>query len=256
MTENGNLVLLVTTEQSYLIVSLIDKLAGHRIRTLSFNARNASASLSKEKADMIMIYVDQMPISKEVLIFLRDKADMENIPIIMLGDKYNIEKIIKIIPSDLIKTIFLRPINIDEVATRIKELIRVKSGGAKKKILVVDDSPDTLKKMKEWLHDKYQVKVAKSGTMAIKYLTMETPDLILLDYEMPIINGRQVFEMIRSEKDFETIPIMFLTSCNDKNVVMDIARLKPEGYLLKTMKPERIITEVDAFFAEKRRKQL
>ena len=69
MTENGNLVLLVTTEQSYLIVSLIDKLAGHRIRTLSFNARNASASLSKEKADMIMIYVDQMPISKEVLIF-------------------------------------------------------------------------------------------------------------------------------------------------------------------------------------------
>ena len=114
----------------------------------------------------------------------------------------------------------------------------------------------SLKKMKEWLHDKYQVIVAKSGTMAIKYLTMETPDLILLDYEMPIINGRQVFEMIRSEKDFETIPIMFLTSCNDKNVVMDIARLKPEGYLLKTMKPERIITEVDAFFAEKRGKQL
>ena len=110
--------------------------------------------------------------------------------------------------------------------------------------------------MKEWLHDKYQVIVAKSGTMAIKYLTMETPDLILLDYEMPIINGRQVFEMIRSEKDFETISIMFLTSCNDKNVVMDIARLKPEGYLLKTMKPERIITEVDAFFAEKRGKQL
>ena len=256
MTENGNLVLLVTTEQSYLIVSLIDKLAGQRIRTLSFNPRNASASLNKEKADMIMIYVDQMPISKEILISLRDKADMENIPIIMLGDKYNIEKIIKIISSDLIKTIFLRPINIDEVAAHIKELIRDKSRGTKKKVLVVDDSADTLKKIKEWLHDKYQVIVAKSGTMAIKYLTMETPDLILLDYEMPIINGRQVFEMIRSEKDFETIPIIFLTSCNDKNVVMDIARLKPEGYLLKTMEPEKIIAEVDSFFAEKRGKQL
>ena len=127
----------------------------------------------------------------------------------------------------------------------------------KQKILIVDDDNNIAELVALYLTKEcFETKIVNDGEEALKQFHIFHPDLILLDNEMPIINGRQVFEMIRSEKDFETIPIMFLTSCNDKNVVMDIARLKPEGYLLKTMKPERIITEVDAFFAEKRGKQL
>ena len=105
-----------------------------------------------------------------------------------------------------------------------------------------------LKKIKLWLSSKYHVIVAKSGAMAVKYLAMEKPDLILLDYEMPVLNGKQVLEMIRAEEDFRMIPIIFLTACNDKDVIMDIAKLKPEGYLLKTMEPSKIIGEIDSFF--------
>ncbi|MCH4192319.1 MAG: response regulator [Butyrivibrio sp.] len=252
----GNLALLVTTEHSYLMVSLIDKLAERRIRTVSVDADIASIFQSKEKANVILVYVDQTPIGDEVLVFLRDRADTGNIPIILLGDKYNIEAVQKSISKDFIDSIFFRPINVDEVAAHVQAIIKARNASVKKKILVVDDSADTLKKIKEWLQGKYQVIVAKSGTMAIKYLTMEIPDLILLDYEMPVLNGKQVLEMIRSEKDFETIPIMFLTSCNDRNVVMDIAKLKPEGYLLKTMDPEQIIAQVDTFFAEKKAEKL
>ena len=252
----GNLVLLVTTENSYLMVSLIDKMAERRIRTISVDAGIASIFQTKEKANVILVYVDQAPIGDEVLVFLRDRADTGNIPIIFLGDKYNIELAQKTISKEVIDSIFLRPINVDEVAAHVQAIIKARNASVKKKILVVDDSADTLKKIKEWLQDKYQVIVAKSGTMAIKYLTMETPDLILLDYEMPVLNGKQVLEMIRSEKDFESIPIMFLTSCNDRTVVMDIARLKPEGYLLKTMGPEQIIAEVDTFFAEKKAEKI
>lgn len=87
--------------------------------------------------------------------------------------------------------------------------------------------------------------------MAIKYLAMEQTDLILLDYEMPICDGRQVLEMIRAEKDFANIPVIFLTNKNDKESVVKISHLRPDGYLLKTMEPTQIVKNIDDFF-EKR----
>ena len=83
-------------------------------------------------------------------------------------------------------------------------------------------------------------------------MSQSLPDLILLDYEMPVIDGRQVLEMIRSESDFSAVPVIFLTSKNDKESIMKVLNLKPEGYLLKTMKPAEIVKAVDDFF-EKRK---
>ena len=105
-----------------------------------------------------------------------------------------------------------------------------------------------LRSVKSWLEDKYQVILANSGAMAIKYLAMNHPDLILLDYEMPVCDGRQVLEMIRSEPDFSTVPVIFLTGKNDKESVMKVTALKPDGYLLKTMEPEKLHQAIDEFF--------
>ena len=88
--------------------------------------------------------------------------------------------------------------------------------------------------------------------MAIKYLSTNRPDLVLLDYEMPIVDGKQVLEMIRSETEFADIPVMFLISKGDKESVMQVMSLKPDGYLLKTMPPEEIKQSVHAFFERKK----
>ena len=68
-----------------------------------------------------------------------------------------------------------------------------------KRILLVDDDPTFLKMLQGWLHEKYNITAVKSGMQAITYLANHTPDLILLDYDMPITPGPQVMEMIRSE---------------------------------------------------------
>ena len=94
--------------------------------------------------------------------------------------------------------------------------------------------------------------LANSGAMAIKCLAVNRPDLILLDYEMPICDGRQVLEMIRAESDFSDIPVIFLTGKNDKESVMKVTALKPEGYLLKTMPPQEIIQYIDEFFLRRK----
>ena len=121
----------------------------------------------------------------------------------------------------------------------------------KKQILVVDDSGAALRNIKGWLEGRYYVSLANSATMAIKYLALNRPDLILLDYEMPICDGKQVLEMIRSERDFADIPVIFLTARNDRDTVMNVTALRPEGYLLKTMEPDVIVQKIDAFFARR-----
>ena len=135
-----------------------------------------------------------------------------------------------------------------EAAETIKKYVDDYYRQDKKKILVVDDSATMLRTIKLWLDKKYSVSLANSGTMAIKHLSLSRPDLILLDYEMPICDGKQVFQMIRSELEFADLPIMFLTGKNDKQSIMSVLALKPAGYLLKTMGSDQIVAAIDEFF--------
>jgi len=122
----------------------------------------------------------------------------------------------------------------------------------KKKLLVVDDSEFMLMALQQLLGRDYEVATATSGLAAFRCITLGRPDLILLDYEMPVCNGNQVLEMIRSEKDFADIPIIFLTSRVDKESVKNVLWLKPQGYLSKSLSPELIKKEVDLFFKKKK----
>lgn len=125
----------------------------------------------------------------------------------------------------------------------------------KKKVLVVDDSDFMLKTVEELLEKDYEVTLAKSGLSAIRSITLERPDLILLDYEMPVINGSQVLEMIRAEEDFADIPVIFLTSRVDRESVRKVIELKPEGYLSKSLQPTDVKKEVDHYFEKKSRRK-
>ena len=121
----------------------------------------------------------------------------------------------------------------------------------KKKLLVVDDSDTVQLAMKGLLQEDYQITVANSGTSAICCITLERPDLVLLDYDMPVCDGVQVLKMIRSETEFADIPVFFLTGKVDKASVSKVIPLKPEGYLLKSAKPSEIKKNIDRYFAKK-----
>lgn len=118
----------------------------------------------------------------------------------------------------------------------------------KKKILVVDDSDFALQAMKNLLGSDYEIATAKSGMAAIMSLTLDKPDLILLDYEMPVCDGRQVLEMIRAEKDIADTPVMFISGDVSKERIQKLLELKPAGYMLKTMEPAEIKKGIDNYF--------
>lgn len=120
------------------------------------------------------------------------------------------------------------------------------------KILVVDDSEFIRARMRLLLADKYDILESDSSISAIKIIAVNRPDLVLLDYEMPVCDGKQALEMIRSDKDIADIPVMFLTGRSDKESVKNVKALKPEGYLLKTMPENFIVKTVDDFFENRK----
>ena len=142
-------------------------------------------------------------------------------------------------------------IRTEKNAEEIKNYLRENKEDATKKILLVDDSDVMLLAMKQLFSSDYQGATAKSGLSAIRSITLDRPDLILLDYEMPVCDGSQVLEMIRAEEDFATIPVIFLTGRMDKESVSKVMSLKPAGYLLKSLKPEEIKQNIDSFFQKK-----
>lgn len=121
----------------------------------------------------------------------------------------------------------------------------------REKILVVDDSDFMRTRMVKLLEGSYDLIEASSSISAIKEITKNRPHLVLLDYEMPVCDGRQALEMIRSDEDIADIPVMFLTGRGDKESVKKVMALKPEGYLLKTMSDEAIKKSIDDFFARR-----
>lgn len=118
----------------------------------------------------------------------------------------------------------------------------------KPKILVVDDSDFMRTRIVRLLAQDYDVIEADSSIAAIKKIVVNQPGLVLLDYEMPVCDGRQALEMIRSEKDIADIPVMFLTGRGDRESVKNVMALKPAGYLLKTMTDDVIKGVIDQFF--------
>ncbi len=122
----------------------------------------------------------------------------------------------------------------------------------RKKILVVDDSATIRQAMKNLLSEEYEVTLAESGVAAIRTIALNRPDLVLLDYEMPVCDGKMTLEMLRSEEYFSSIPVIFLTGRSDPDVVRKLLSLKPAGYLLKYLKPAEIKKKIDGFF-EKRK---
>ena len=115
---------------------------------------------------------------------------------------------------------------------------------------IVDDSATVREAMKLMLSKDYSVTAVESGVAAIRTIALDPPDLVLLDYEMPVCDGRQTLEMLRSDEVFANVPVIFLTGRKDPASMIGVMPLTPSGYILKTSKPAEIKKEIDDFFVK------
>jgi putative two-component system response regulator len=107
-------------------------------------------------------------------------------------------------------------------------------------ILAVDDTPENLDVVKGILSPENIVRVAINGMVALKIAQKQSPDLILLDINMPGMDGYQVCSELKSDKITAQIPVIFLTAELDKASEQKGYELGAVDYVTKPINPETL----------------
>ena len=123
------------------------------------------------------------------------------------------------------------------------------SDNASATILIVDDD-DMMLQMAEFIlkqDSTINILTVKSGLECLRTLQSgEKIDLILLDIQMPGMDGIKVMELIQKHDYWKQIPVIFLTAASDKNTVLKAGQMGAVGYIKKPFAPEDFINRVNA----------
>lgn len=131
---------------------------------------------------------------------------------------------------------------------------QAEGGNSKKCILAVDDNAIVLTRISNTLCNDYEVVTVNSGMRALRYLKEEKPDLILMDIKMTGMDGIETLREIRAMEDREDIPVIMLTGVEDKDFVVESAKLGIEDYILKPFYSDELLKRINRVFEQEEEK--
>ncbi len=112
------------------------------------------------------------------------------------------------------------------------------------RILVVDDNKIHLLQAKQILSDYFEVSTVISGIQALKFLDKKDVDLIILDIEMPVMDGRQTLAELRNNPKTARIPVIFLSATSDTETEATCFQLGAIDFITKPLVPQAMLTRV------------
>ena len=247
-------ILIVRAKESIVTRGIEKRLTDENHHVEHYFDRPEDVEPSIPGADVIILYLSDglRPNQGEFLNIATILHDMKlaGKRAVMIGEERDREPLMNSL-KDMRGCIWVnRPLDMDAFV-KIVEDPKTRALATEPSILIVDDDPTFAKMIREWLKEYYKVSVVTAGMQAITFLMKNDVDLILLDYEMPIVDGPQVLEMLKSDQTTSEIPVMFLTNKSDRKSIMKVIALKPAKYLLKTMKPFELVAAIDEFFEKK-----
>ena len=109
-----------------------------------------------------------------------------------------------------------------------------------KKILVVDDVAVSLSAVENALSEDYEIVTANSGSRALHYFDSDKADLMLLDIRMDGKDGIETLKELRQMDNGKDVPVIMLTSSQDKKSVIESSKLGVHDYILKPFEPREL----------------
>lgn len=122
-------------------------------------------------------------------------------------------------------------------------------------ILCVDDEPVNLVILQELLQDRYELTTAKSGEGCLQQVAVQTPDLILLDVNMPDLDGLETCERLKSDPETAEIPIIFVSALASQDELMAGYEAGGDDYITKPFSEEILQKKIEIVLASQQRKQ-
>lgn len=240
-----------------LLINTVGKVMGietNKLDTMLINATRITAHQFVKRVMEHLPDAEGCEIKEENLLTyeqFQDVFEKEKMQVSLLFDTGEGYFVYCVIAPHMVEKGMATPIGVENVMEEVEDYLKKRDIPQRKKILVVDDSMTIRQGMKQLLCEDYEIGMASSGISAIRSIALDCPDLVLLDYEMPVCDGKQVLEMIRSEEEFVKLPVIFLTGRTDPATVKKLVALKPDGYLAKYLKLEEIKKKIDAYFEKK-----
>jgi len=195
--------------------------------------------------DLMMPEVDGF----EVLRTLREAEPTANVPVLILTAKHITKDDLKFLKRNNIHQLIQKgDVNRDELLNSVASMLIDEIAGnenvatgipakqfieGKAKVLIVEDNPDNMTTVKAIIGDNFEILEATDGAQAITMAAKHTPHLILMDIELPGVDGIEAYRTIKKNEKLSHIPIIALTASamtSDREVILAYGF---DGYLAK-----------------------
>jgi two-component system alkaline phosphatase synthesis response regulator PhoP len=114
-----------------------------------------------------------------------------------------------------------------------------------KKVLIVDDEPDILKTTIFRVKSAgYEAISAENGQEGLDKAHDEKPDLILLDWKLPVITGSEVYKKLKEDEETKEIPIIFFTASTETDAVKKMYEMGAKNVITKPYEPEELLAMI------------
>ncbi|MGA3287777.1 MAG: response regulator [Bacteroidota bacterium] len=118
------------------------------------------------------------------------------------------------------------------------------------KALIVDDSLESRMLLGKILTKAFDAQIIEAvhGKDALKKLSTEKPDVVFLDYEMPVMNGKETLKAIRSIREYRNLPVVIVTSHSEMVLVRELLSYKVSAYLVKPLSADYVVKRISIIF--------
>lgn len=116
------------------------------------------------------------------------------------------------------------------------------------KILIVDDEPFNVDYLQQELEElNYQLITASNGREALDKIQSHLPDLVLLDLQMPVLDGFAVLSEIKADNDLRNLPVIIVSAANDSRSIVKGIKQGAEDYLTKPVDADLLVQKVKEY---------
>lgn len=251
--ENAKKAVIITTSKSSFIPNALRSALEEKGYSVVFYAvpETDLSNVKMEKRVVFLFAEEYNDVNHHLMSTVRNFLNVNGLRAVIMGQKESCEFLKMNLTVERIFAEFYRPIDVKNVVEKAEAFVSaINYQNLRKNILVVDDAGVMLRTIHSWLSDRYNVTLANSAETATMQIRKRRPDLILLDYEMPVCSGAEFLDQLRQNPITSDIPVIFLTSRSDSDTVKSVLMKRPQGYMLKTTPKEQVIEKIDKFFED------
>lgn len=205
-----------------------------------------AVQIAQEKPIDLILLDFEMPIMDGIktLTHLRNLKECINVPVIMLTGRNDSYAVMNSLVMG-IDGYLLKPVSKDTLIETITETLEKRSiSGDKKTVVAIDDDMSYLMQLNSFLKDDYHFIMINSARLALTYLSNHVPDVILLDYQMPLFNGVTMMKVIQQNSHCEKVPFIIISGTLDQKAIIEFCPYSPAAILAKPVEKEVLLEQI------------